>query len=94
MVLTGSLSSSRNVAIRLIRLTPKRCRPTATPSSANRGTRRRSHVGHVLASRTCCNCSELRGNEELAAFDERIEAPCPPSSKEGCQGHLALRAPW
>ena len=40
-----------------------------------------------------CNCSELRGNEEIAAFDERIEAPCPPCSKEGCQGHLALRAP-
>ena len=41
-----------------------------------------------------CNCSESRGNEEIAAFDERIEAPCPPCSKEGCQGHLALRAPW
>ena len=39
------------------------------------------------------NCSGLRGKEELAAFEERIEAPCPPCSKDGCQGHLALRAP-
>ena len=39
-----------------------------------------------------CNCSELRGNQQPAAFQEGIEAPGPPSAKERCQGHFAVAA--
>ena len=35
------------------------------------------------------NCSELRGNQKSAAFQEGIETPGPPGPEEGCQGHLA-----
>ena len=35
------------------------------------------------------NSSELRGNQEPAAFQEGIEAPGPPGPEEGCQGHFA-----
>ena len=34
------------------------------------------------------NCSELRGNQQPAAFQEGIEAPGPRGAKERCQGHL------
>ena len=39
-----------------------------------------------------CNCSELRGNQQSAAFQEGIETPGPPGPEEGCQGHLAAAA--
>ena len=38
------------------------------------------------------NCSELRGSEQPAAFQEGIETSGPPGAKEGCQGHLAVGA--
>ena len=38
------------------------------------------------------NCSELRGSEQPAAFQEGIETSSPPGAKEGCQGHLAVGA--
>ena len=38
------------------------------------------------------NSSELRGNQESAAFQEGIEAPGPPGPEEGCQGHFAVAA--
>ena len=41
MLRIGSRPSSRSVAMRLIRLTPRRWRPSATPSSCAVGTRRR-----------------------------------------------------
>ena len=37
-------------------------------------------------------CSELRGSEQPAAFQEGIETSGPPGAKEGCQGHLAVGA--
>ena len=36
--------------------------------------------------------SELRGNQQSAAFQEGIETPGPPGPEEGCQGHLAAAA--
>ena len=38
------------------------------------------------------NSSELRGNQQPAAFQEGIEAPGPPGPKERCKGHLAAGA--
>ena len=38
------------------------------------------------------NCSDLRGSEQLAAFQEGIETSSPPGAEEGCQGHLAVGA--
>ena len=38
------------------------------------------------------NCSDLRGNQQPAAFQEGIEAPGPPGAKERCQGHFAVAA--
>ena len=38
------------------------------------------------------NCSDLRGSEQPAAFQEGIETSGPPGAKEGCQGHLAVGA--
>ena len=38
------------------------------------------------------NCSELRGSEQPAAFQEGIETSGLPGAKEGCQGHLAVGA--
>ena len=38
------------------------------------------------------NCSDLRGNEQPAAFQEGVKAPGPPGSKEGCQRHFAVAA--
>ena len=37
-------------------------------------------------------CSDLRGSEQPAAFQEGIETSSPPGAKEGCQGHLAVGA--
>ena len=37
-------------------------------------------------------CSDLRGSEQPAAFQEGIETSGPPGAKEGCQGHLAVGA--
>ncbi len=39
-----------------------------------------------------CKCSDLRGSEQPAAFQEGIETSGPPGAKEGCQGHLAVGA--
>ena len=39
-----------------------------------------------------CNCSDLRGNEQLAGFQEGVQASGPPGSKEGCQSHFAVAA--
>ena len=39
-----------------------------------------------------CKCSDLRGSEQPAAFQEGIETSSPPGAKEGCQGHLAVGA--
>ena len=39
-----------------------------------------------------CNCSDLRGSQQLVAFHERIEAPDPPSPEEGSQDHFAVAA--
>ena len=49
----GSLPSSRRAAIRLSRLMPNRCFPSATPPKSTLGTRRFSHTGQVLAMKTC-----------------------------------------
>ena len=38
------------------------------------------------------NCSGLRGNEQLAAFQEGVQAPGPPGPEEGRQGHFAFRS--
>ena len=38
------------------------------------------------------NSSELRGNQQPAAFQEGIEALSTPGPKERCQGHLAAAA--
>ena len=46
-------------------------------------------LGGYLTER---NCSELRGSEQPAAFQEGIETSGPPGAKEGCQGHLAVGA--
>ena len=46
-----------------------------------------------LVSRpSLCKCSDLRGSEQPAAFQEGIETSSPPGAKEGCQGHLAVGA--
>ena len=37
-------------------------------------------------------CSDLRGSEQAAAFQEGVETSSPPGAKEGCQGHLAVGA--
>ncbi len=42
--------------------------------------------------RTTGNCSDLRGNEQPAAFQEGVKAPGSPGSKEGCQRHFAVAA--
>ena len=67
----------------------------------------RRYTGHVTASgptptRTFTlwsltreatgKCSDLRGSEQPAAFQEGIETSSPPGAKEGCQGHLAVGA--
>ena len=63
MLRIGSRPSSRSVAMRLIRLTPRRWRPSATPSSCAVGTRRRRHAGQVLAMKTCSvTCTGTTGN--------------------------------
>ena len=45
----GSRPSSRSVAIRLSRLTPRRCWPRTTPSSTAGGVQRRRQAGQVRA---------------------------------------------
>ena len=37
-----------------------------------------------------CNCSDLRGSEQLAAGGEGVQASCAPGAEDGCQRHLAL----
>ena len=49
MVRKGSLASSRNAAIRLSRLIPRCCWPSATPSSCAGGTQRHRQPGRVRA---------------------------------------------
>ena len=49
----GNLASSRSVAIRLSRLTPRRCWPSTTPSSTAGGVQRRRQAGQFLAMKTC-----------------------------------------
>ena len=44
------------------------------------------------ADTTYSKCSDLRGSEQPAAFQEGIETSSPPGAKEGCQGHLAVGA--
>ncbi len=46
----------------------------------------------ILEDLSIGNCSELRGSEQPAAFQEGIETSGPPGAKEGCQGHLAVGA--
>ena len=46
-------------------------------------------IGVELVNR---KCSDLRGSEQPAAFQEGIETSSPPGAKEGCQGHLAVGA--
>ena len=45
----GSRPSSRSVAMRLSRLTPRRCWPRTTPSSTAGGVQRRRQAGQVLS---------------------------------------------
>ena len=53
----------------------------------------RSGTLYGIDMRACArNCSELRGSEQPAAFQEGIETSGPPGAKEGCQGHLAVGA--
>ena len=56
--------------------------------------RPRDHWLSVLAEADvpAGKCSELRGSEQPAAFQEGIETSSPPGAKEGCQGHLAVGA--
>ena len=49
-------------------------------------------VPYILRRPPPRNCSELRGSEQPAAFQEGIETSGPPGAKEGCQGHLAVGA--
>ena len=49
----GSRPSSRKAAIRLTRLIPNRCRPTATSRRGSRGSLRFRHSGHLRAMKTC-----------------------------------------
>ena len=51
-------------------------------------TRHLPEVSYILFSK----CSDLRGSEQPAAFQEGIETSSPPGAKEGCQGHLAVGA--
>ena len=37
-------------------------------------------------------CSDLRGSEQPAAFQEGIETSSPPGAKEGCQGRAGAAA--
>ena len=52
----------------------------------------RASWGDMSSPFAARNFSELRGNQEPAAFQEGIEAPSPPSAKERCQGHFAVAA--
>ena len=43
-----------------------------------------------VADKLGCNCSDLRGSEQLAAGGEGVQASCAPGAEDGCQRHLAL----
>ena len=91
-------------ATRVIILSPLFARPGALPRSRRCWTswgrpRRRAKVegrsSPALLTRRWSSkgkCSDLRGSEQPAAFQEGIETSSPPGAKEGCQGHLAVGA--
>ncbi len=68
----------------------------ATPSKIaallSQGLDVRGLAGILSVGSLISKCSDLRGSEQPAAFQEGIETSSPPGAKEGCQGHLAVGA--
>ena len=65
---------------------------TRCPTCANRHRVSRSAATPRVDKQLGKCCSDLRGSEQPAAFQEGIETSSPPGAKEGCQGHLAVGA--
>ena len=82
----GRRPSSRSVAMRLSRLTPRRWRPSATPSSCAVGTRRRRHTEQVRAMKTCSvTCTGTTGN----SMTSRVRWVQPPDRWAPQSGQLS-----
>ena len=80
----GQPPSSRRVTIRLTRLTPRRCRPTANPRRGAWGSRRFRHSGHSRAMKTC---SVTSAGATGISMTSRVRCTHPPG-----QGGVAFRA--
>ena len=75
MVLMGSRPSSRRAAIRLTRLVPNRCRPTATSRRGSWGSLRFRHSGHLRAMKTC---SVTSAGHTGSSMTSRVRCTQPP----------------
>ena len=76
MLRQGSRPFSRRAAIRLSRLTPNRCFPSAAPPKSDLGTRRFSHTGQIRAIKTCSvTWTGTRGRSMIS----RVRCPQPPA---------------
>ena len=71
----GSRPSSRRAAIRLTRLVPNRCRPTATSRRGSWGSLRFRHSGHLRAMKTC---SVTSAGHTGSSMTSRVRCTQPP----------------
>ena len=86
MLRMGSLPSSRRVAIRLTRLTPKRCFPKAAPSSSAGGRQLRRQRAQTRAMKTCSvTCAGTRGR----SMTSRVRWVQPPDNGVPQSGQLS-----
>ena len=86
MLRMGSLPPSRRVAIRLTRLTPRRCFPKAAPSSSAWGRQLRRQRGQTRAMKTCSvTCAGTRGR----SMTSRVRWVQPPDNGVPQSGQLS-----